>query len=85
MNGDCYIWELDGTKALVGDGYVGGHPTTVWQLKGVGDYNGDGKSDLAFQNSLNGDCYIWELDGTKALVGDGYVGGHPGADWHATA
>ena len=34
-----------------------------WHVLGTGDYNGDGKSDIIFQNT-NGSVAIWEMNGT---------------------
>ncbi|MBF0564712.1 MAG: VCBS repeat-containing protein, partial [Nitrospirae bacterium] len=34
-----------------------------WQIKGVGDFDGDGKSDILFQHS-SGDVVIWLMNGT---------------------
>jgi hypothetical protein len=84
-DGTCYIWELNGTGPLVGNGYVGWTPGKDWGAKGTGDFNGDGKSDVLLQNAIDGSCYVWELNGTSPLVGNGYVGWTPGADWHAVA
>ena len=84
-DGSCYIWELDGTNPLVGNGFVGWLPGKEWAAKGTGDFNGDGKSDILLQNATDGTCYIWELNGTGPLVGNGYVGWTPGTDWHAVA
>jgi hypothetical protein len=84
-DGACYIWELNGTNALVGNGYVGWTPGKDWMAKGTGDFNGDGKSDILLQNVNDGACYIWELNGTNPLVGYGYVGWTPGADWLVVA
>ena len=84
-DGTCYIWELNGAGQLVGNGYVGWTPGKDWVAKGTGDFNGDGKSDILLQNATDGTCYIWELNGTSQLVGNGYVGWTPGTDWHAAA
>ena len=40
------------------------------------DFNGDGKSDILWQND-NGQVAIWELDGTT-VIGNGVVGSNPG-------
>jgi FG-GAP-like repeat len=45
-----------------------------------GDFNGDGFSDVLFQNTNNGQSAIWEMDGS-ALVGGGTVSLNPGPTW----
>ena len=46
---------------------------------GAGDFNGDGNSDILFQNS-NGAVAIWEMNGTKIIAN--VVIGNPGTAWH---
>ena len=36
---------------------------TVWDIAGHGDYNGDGKSDLFWRHSTNGQNYMYLMDG----------------------
>ena len=88
-DGAVYVMEVDGKASLgadlLGSGWVG-VAGVDFQVKGVGDFNNDGKSDLLFQNAKDGSLYIWELDGLGAHVADGAVtlGGAtvvPGKDW----
>ena len=50
---------------------------------GTGDFNGDGKSDILWQNSSTDDVWIWEMDGTTQ-IGGGSVG-PGGAGWKIAA
>jgi hypothetical protein len=43
------------------------------------DFNGDGHSDILWQND-SGEVDIWELNGTT-VIGGGSLG-HPGPAWH---
>lgn len=75
--GQIYAWFLDGTGNSVnfstGSGlkpgskfiYSGG--LSGWKLKGMDDLNGDGITDLVFQNSA-GQIYAWFLDGSGNAV-----------------
>ena len=83
INGACYVWEMDGLKALAGGSdLVGNAVGTAWQVKGTGDFNGDGKSDILFQNALDGAVYVWEMDGLKIVPGGSdFVGNAVGTTW----
>jgi hypothetical protein len=60
------------------------NPGPSWQVKGTGDYNEDGKSDILWQNS-DGAPAIWLMDG-MSTVGIGAAGSfNPGAAWHVIA
>ena len=85
-DGACYIWEMKdlGFVETQSYGFVGWTPGVEWQVKGTGDFNGDGKSDILLQSSKDGSGYVWEING-KMLVDYGYVGWAPGVDWHIGA
>ena len=46
----------------------------------AGDFNGDGKSDILWQNN-NGQAAIWLMNGTT-VTGAATVGANPGPSWH---
>ena len=50
-------------------------------LAAPSDFNGDGHSDILWQNT-NGQAAIWELNGTNILSGT-IVGSNPGPSWKA--
>jgi hypothetical protein len=58
------------------------NPGSAWHAIGTGDYNGDGDSDILFQNN-NGTPMIWTMNGASvtatATLPD------PGSHWHANS
>ena len=65
VTGELYAWFLDGTVTTAG-AYL--TPTrfadTSWQIRGVADFDGDGKVDMLWHHQETGDLYVWFLNGT---------------------
>ena len=83
-NGQASIWEMNGLNQAAGDsGLVGPNPGSSWKVVGTGDFNGDGMSDILWQNA-NGQAAVWEMNGlTQIPGGSSLVGPNPGPSWKA--
>ena len=57
---------------------VGANPGPSWHVEDSGDFNGDGKSDILWQND-NGAPAIWLMDGTN--ISGGAALPNPGPTW----
>lgn len=61
IDGTVSIWTMDGlAKTIETD--VAPTPGIDWVVKGCGDFDGDGCSDIIFQNGT--DISMWLMDGT---------------------
>ena len=71
------MWIMDGTHIT---GFAAlPNPGPTWHVAEAGDFNGDGKSDILWQND-NGLPAIWTMDGTNIT---GFTAlPNPGSDWH---
>jgi len=57
--GEVDIWSFTGNSTVsVSSQEIAVVPTS-WNLVAVGDYNGDGKADLLWQNSSTGEVDVW--------------------------
>jgi len=88
-NGEVDIWTFTGNSTLsVATQEVAVVPTN-WNLVAVGDYNGDGKADLLWQNASNGEIDVW-LSNSGAGVSFTFhelsvvpAAWHVETDWHS--
>ena len=66
-SGMVFVWCLDGTSTAdqITQGSLWDVMPPVWVIKGVGDFDGDGKDDILWQNSDSGMVFVWLLDGTS--------------------
>ena len=63
--GQLYYWLMNGTAYVSSDYLYNGQAVdTNWKIVGIGDFNGDGKPDLVWQNQSTGQIYYWLMNGT---------------------
>ena len=87
-NGDVVYWQTDGTKPTAVRGFLsyGAQVGPEWKIVAVGDITGDGKPDLIWQNSINGNVVYWQMSGTQ-FVTSGLLayGSQVGTEWKIVA
>ena len=44
---------------------------TLWQIRGVADFDRDGNQDILWHHQGTGDLYVWRLGGLKGVVVQG--------------
>ncbi|KWV43960.1 hypothetical protein AS156_24595 [Bradyrhizobium macuxiense] len=80
---DVAVWLMNGYQVLASSQIGTINAADGWRFADIGDFNGDGKSDLLFLNSTTHGVAVWELNGTQVLAnpqigvaaaGDTYVG-----------
>jgi FG-GAP-like repeat len=70
--GENYVYLMNGTTILPGEGYLRTVADQDWQVAGSGDYNGDGRADILWRNSASGENYIYFMNGAT-IIGEGQV------------
>jgi hypothetical protein len=76
-SGTVDLWLMNG--AVIVSQHFHSTPGTGWVIAGVGDFNGDGHSDIFWRDTIQGTLQIWfmnggELDSANFLAG-------PGPEW----
>jgi predicted nucleic acid-binding Zn ribbon protein len=64
--GEIDIWQMNGAKVL--DSSLTSTPTldSSWAFNGVGDFNGDGKSDILWRKD-SGALAVWQMNGATVV------------------
>jgi hypothetical protein len=75
-SGTVATWEMNdglrtGTTSIA-------NPGDTWSVAGVGDYNGDGTSDILWRNT-NGTVAVWQMQNGRMFASTGISG--PGGNW----
>jgi uncharacterized delta-60 repeat protein len=81
QSGQNYLYPMDGTTINPTEGYLRTVADLNWQIAAVGDYDGDGKSDLLWRNSSTGQNYLYPMDGTSIKPTEGYLRTVPPGNW----
>jgi hypothetical protein len=82
QSGDVAVWEMNGASlASPTSAAVVAQPGLNWLVKAVGDYNGDGMSDILLQNSQSGALATWFMNGTSLLPQSTQLAANPGTTW----
>jgi FG-GAP-like repeat len=85
-DGTPAIWFMDGFNVMDGHNFISGgaagsfNPGPGWQIKGTGDFNKDGKSDILWQGA-DGTAAIWLMDGLSAKALGAVGPFNPGPSW----
>jgi ELWxxDGT repeat protein len=88
-SGEVTEWQMNGsTITSSGDltsGDVSVRPDASWSVAGIGDFNGDGNSDILWRNS-NGSLSEWLMNGSTIVssgsVASGGIAVEPDTSWH---
>jgi autotransporter-associated beta strand protein len=81
-SGQVYVWEMNGLQ-VTAEGAVEHAPvTTDWHVQGVGDFNGDGKSDVLWRQDGSGQVYVWEMNGQQVQAEGAVAHAFVTDDWH---
>ena len=83
--GQNYLYPMDGTTIKPTEGYLRTVAEQAWQVKGVGDFDGDGKADIVWSNSANGQNYLYPMDGTTIKPTEGYLRTVADTTWQIVA
>lgn len=79
------VWYMDGVTATRGAWLSPSQVPTNWRIAGVGDFNGDGKPDVLWQDQTAGLLAVWYMDGVTATGEATLVPGQVDTRWMIVA
>jgi hypothetical protein len=90
-SGNAVVWSMDGSQLLSDqpvkdDQGVLGQMGSEWHVVTTGDFDGEGKSDILWENT-SGNTDVWSMNGSQLLSDqpvkdDQGVLGQMGSEWH---
>ena len=84
-SGQNYLYPMNGTAIKPTEGFIRTVADLTWQVKGVGDFDGDGKADIVWRNSSSGQNYLYLMDGITIKPTEGYLRTVTDLDWQIAA
>ncbi|EJN11688.1 putative calcium-binding protein [Bradyrhizobium sp. YR681] len=78
------IWQMNGTQIAASPQIGSINAAGGWRYDATGDYNGDNKTDLLFENTTTHALAVWLLDGQNILDGPQIGTINAAGGWHLT-
>ena len=79
------VWQMNGTQIAAAAQVGTINAAGGWSHSGFGDFNGDSKTDLLFENGASHGLAVWEMNGTQILAAAQIGTINAVADWHLIA
>ena len=83
--GQNYLYPMDGTAIKPSEGFIRTVADSNWEVKGVADFDGDGKADVVWRNGQTGENYLYPMDATAVKPSEGYLRTVADLNWHIVA
>jgi hypothetical protein len=75
-SGQVNVWLLNGTTVIGNPNLNWNVPgSSGWEIKGTGDFNRDGSTDILWHHAASGQVNVWLLNGTTVI-------GNPNVNWN---
>jgi len=81
-NGQYVVWLMNSTGVSQSAGLGNpGDASTPWSVQQIGDFDGDGKSDILFYNNATSQIVIWFMNANGLSIRSTGSPGAPGLAW----
>ena len=76
------VWQMNGTQVIANPQVGTINAAGGWHFADVGDFNGDGKSDLLFLNDTTHGVAVWQMNGTQVIANPQVGTINAAGGWH---
>jgi Cadherin domain/FG-GAP-like repeat/RTX calcium-binding nonapeptide repeat (4 copies)/Haemolysin-type calcium binding protein related domain len=76
------VWVMDGTQVVANPQVGTINAADGWRYGDLGDFNGDGKTDLLMLNDVNHGVAVWQMNGAHVDLNPQVGTINAAADWH---
>jgi hypothetical protein len=83
--GQNYLYPMDGKTIKASESFLRAVPDTRWEVKAVGDFDGDGKADIFWRHAATGENYLYPMNGTVIKPTEGYLRAVADMNWSIVA
>jgi hypothetical protein len=83
--GENYVYLMNGTAIKPSEGFIRTVPDLAWQVKGVGDFDGDGAADILWRNAATGENYLYLMQGRTIKPTEGFIRTVADLNWQIAA
>jgi hypothetical protein len=77
--GDLAIWQVNASQVAAAGGL--GNVPNNWVIAGIGDFNGDGVTDILWRDNNSGTVAIWFMNGGMQVQSTTNLGALPPNTW----
>lgn len=83
-SGENYVYPMQGLTIKPSEGYIRTVADQNWQVAAVSNFDGNAApatADILWRNLSTGENYLYPMNGTAVLPGEGYLRTVPDRDW----
>jgi hypothetical protein len=84
-SGQNYLYPMDARTIKANEGFLRTVADTRWEVKAVGDLDGDGNADIVWRHSASGENYLYPMSGTAIKATEGFLRTVPDTNWSIVA
>jgi hypothetical protein len=84
-SGQLVVWLMNGMQVVSNSNFLPTVSSTNWRIVGAADFNGDGNTDILFENTAGGQMVVWLMNGLSVVSNSNFLPTVSSTQWLAVA